>query len=145
MSVKKTINVNKLVYTPNGDAYCEPKMDRKGRFMLEELDENNENVWRFQHQLEKKDTPIYVDKRIGEIITFALDKVDEKASGEDIRRRFTLSCRVEDAMKNGGLLEVENKDWKCIEGTLEAIKNPLFNYRIQEAIDTAEVVAKSDK
>ena len=143
MSVKKIIDVNKLVYTPKGEVYSEPKIDRKGRVRLTELDENLEPIWKYQHQMEKKDIPDYVNMRIGDIITFALDRLDDKADGKTIRERFSLSCRVEDAMKNGGKLETENKDWKCIEGTLEGIKHPLFNYRIQEAIDLAEVVKEA--
>lgn len=145
MSVKKVIDVSKPVLTPNGDTYCEPKLDRKGRIMMEELDEEGNNVYKFQHQLTNKDTPVYVDKLIGDIITFALDKVDDKANSEDIRKRFALSCRVEDALSKDGKLVVENKDWKLIEGTLDNIKNPMFNYRIQEAIDTAELYKEEEK
>jgi len=143
MSVKKIIDVSKPVVTPKGDAYCEPVIDRKGRVKIEELDDEGNNVFKFQHQLTNKDTPVYEDKRIGDIITFALDKTDDKASTEDIRKRFSLSCRVEEALGKDGQLVVENKDWKIIEGTLENIKNPLFNYRIQEAIDLAEPIKES--
>jgi len=142
--VKRLLEVSNFVYTPSGDAYAEPKMDRKGRVMIEALDENGENIWKFPHQMEKSDTPVYEDKRIGQLITFALDKLDEKANGEDIRKRFALSCRVEAAMKDNKSLEVESKDLKLIEGTLEAIKNPMFNYRIQEALDSAEIIKESD-
>ena len=126
--------------TPKREAYSEPKIDRKGRIMLEELDDNNEHVWKFQHQLTNKDTPVYEDKKVGDLIVFALDKTDDKADGTTIRQRFSLSCKVEDALQNGGYLEVEIKDIRLIEGTLEAIKNPLFNYRIQEVLDSAEPV-----
>jgi len=140
MSVKKSIDVNKLVITPKGEPYSEPIVDNKGRIKLEELDENDKNIYKFPNQLRVTDTPIYENKKIGSIITFALDRLDDKQSGEEIRKRFALSCRVEEAMQKKELLIVENKDWKCIESTLENVKNPLFNYRIQEAIDTAEVV-----
>jgi len=131
--VRKVINVNKLVVTPQGTNYSEPIMDNKGRVKVDE------DTYKFPHTLTASDNPIYEDKKIGNIITHALDKMDDKLSGEEIRKRFALSCRVEEAMRNGGQLIVENKDWKCIESTLESIKNPLFNYRIQEAIDTAEI------
>lgn len=145
MSIIKAINVNNWVVTPSKETYCEAKLDRKGRVLLEEKTDEGGEIWRFTHQLKREDTPVYVDKRIGDIITFALDKIDDKANGEEIRKRFALSCRVEEAMQNGGLLKVENKDWKCIESTLENIKNPLFNYRIQEAIDTAEICKEKER
>lgn len=136
---RKVLNVNKLVVTPQGTNYSEPIMDNKGRVKLTELDDNGNNIYKFSHMLTPKDEPVYEDKKIGNIITHALDKTDDKLTGEDIRKRFALSCRVEDAMSKNESLIMEQKDWKCIENSIENIKNPLFNYRIQEAVDTAEL------
>lgn len=139
MSTVKLLDVNKFVITPKKEIYCEPITDRKGRVKLEELDDEGKNIWRFQHQLEKKDTPIFEDKKIGDIICYILDQIDQKANGEEIRKRFSVSCSVENSMDKNQLLEIETKDLKVIENALENTKNPLFNYRIQEAIDTAEI------
>ena len=133
MAITKLIDTSKPVYTPNGDVYAEPKVDRTGRITLDN------GSTKYNHQLEKSDTPLYVDRRIGDFITFVLDKTDEKATGETLRKRFFLSCRVEQSMRDNKLLEVTNEDIKLVEAALEVVKHPLISYRVQEALDLAEV------
>lgn len=133
MTLKKTIDVSRPVLTRTGEPYQETKVDSQGRIILESGEA------RLSYQVGRGDTPVLEDVPIGRLMVAALDRTDEKLSPEERRKRFVLSCRIEDAIKDKTPFVMDPEDRKRLEAAADLVTNShFFLYRMQEAIENAE-------
>src|SRR5262245_9213260 len=102
--MKKYIDVNKPVLTRSGEPYRETKVDAKGHIVLESGETKP------PYAIERTDVPAMEDVPVGRLLIMALDKTDDKLSPDERRKRFTLSCRIEDAMRDHVPFEMEVPD-----------------------------------
>ena len=76
---------------------------------------------------------------IGMAINRALDVVSDKLSAEERRKRFTLSCRIEDAMAAGEPFLMADDDETRIKAALDLITgNHMLLARATEPVFAAE-------
>ncbi len=132
--MKKLLEVSKLVLTRKGEVYQEFQIDGLGRMTLESGEK------KYQHQLEKEDIPCLENRKIGDLINYALDLPEEKLTPKERRARFILATRIQEAMETGKDLVIEKEDETRIEGATEGVKSAFFLDRILSSLEEAEKV-----
>ena len=136
----KLLNVAEPMRKRDGSLYLEPKVDERGRVVLEDGEA------RLSHQIRDSDTVALVEVPVGKIMNFALDKASDKLEPVERRKRFGLTLRIQAAMDAGQPMEMDREDEKRIEAAAELITdNHLFLFRVIEAIEQAELVKKELK
>lgn len=130
--MNKIIDVSRPVKTRSGEPYCEAKIDPRGRLIMESGEA------KLSHQIGRDDVPLMEKVMTGKLLVMALDKVDDKLSPEERRKRFMLSCRIEEAMQGDGRFVMSSDDRKRLEAAADLVtNNHFFLYRIHEALETA--------
>mgnify|MGYP001561888665 FL=1 len=135
----RLLDVNKPVLKRDGEPLWEVLIDARNRICLEPVNGEPRQP-KFQHQsFAKDDIPVMVERQIGWIINFALDRTDASIKPEEGRLRFKLSMRIEDAMRHKVPLLIDKKDEDRIEAAADLLVevNHMFMQRIYEAVESA--------
>lgn len=135
---KVQIDVCAHVKTRTGDDFLEPAV-RGGKFVLVDGKEKQ------QHQITADDEVKMEPVPVGRVICLGLDAPDEKATPSDLRKRFVLSARVEKAMQERKLLDIEQDERRVIEDTSELVRNGMFLAAVDECLANAQPVKKPAK
>ena len=136
----KLLDVCAIVLDRKGQPFCEAEIDNKR--LVTVIDGKGKESKKQQHVLTAGDTIKMVERRIGDIIAYALDNVpDEKLTPKQRRERFFLAAKIEDATKRGAPFEMDKDDEKHIDAAADLItNNHMFVARIGEALEAAEHV-----
>jgi hypothetical protein len=132
----KLLDVTAVVVTRSGAEYKEPRMDAYGRVVTASGEAKRPD------QLVTSDELVMDPVAIGKVINSALDRPDDKLTAEERRKRWTLSVRIEDAMRANKPLEFERDDETRITAAADSLTNNLFVGRIYEALDAATAPSK---
>lgn len=133
MSDVKALDVCARVLKRDGTPFREPDIDDRGYVITVSGASVPPNG------LTSGDPPNMLDRTVGDIINKALDAVSDKLAPEERRKRFTLSCRIEDAMREGEPLAMSPDDETRIKAAAELIVgNHMLLARIEQAVFAAE-------
>lgn len=138
MATNVLIDVCKPVKNGKGADYREP-MVREGKLVLTNGKEKR------QDQITPEDEVVMETILVGRVICLGLDAADEKATGADLRKRFALSGRVEQAMQDKALLELKPEERQTIDATYELVKNGMFQTAVQECLANSQPAKKPAK
>jgi len=131
--MKKTIDVCAPVLTRAGKPYQEARME-DGLIVLKDGKKKRPDQMRPDDELVMENVPL------GRLLIMALDTSDDAMTPGERRKRFRLSCEIEDAMQDKELFEFDTEDRKSLESAADLVKNAFFHTRIYEAIEMAEPV-----
>lgn len=137
----KILDVCGPMLNHRGEPYLENKVDSRGRVQL------TDQTYKYPHQVAKTDEPVLEERRVGDIMIYALCLEDRELTQVERAKRFTLTCRIQQALDENRPLELAPKreDENRIQEACKLVTNHMFVARVEQALEAVKTVESGDE